>query len=240
MQPLSSPRFTLNEQHWPWQQSLAKLRLVSTRVSHAPLSCHDLAHYDFALPSSLDKAAPKRRAEFMAGRLCARRALGLVQGKESVPSIGPDRAPLWPTGAVGSISHSDSWAAALVGSQDHYLGLGIDIEPYLSGSDSQKLATALLTAAERERFNELTAAQFAFMVTLTFSLKESLFKALYPLVSRRFYFEDAEVVAWNITTGTARLRLLSHLSADWPKGSELAAHFCQHYGHLWCLVAIAA
>lgn len=240
MQPISYPRFTLTEQHWPWQQSLANLHLVSTRFSHSPLNDHDLAHYNFALPSSLDKAAPKRRAEFMAGRLCARRALWLVQGKESVPSIGQDRAPLWPEGAVGSISHSDSWAAAVVAEQAHYLGLGLDIERCLSNVESQKLIPGILTAAERSRVCRLDSEQLGIMVTLIFSLKESLFKALYPLVGLHFYFADAELIEWNMTTGTARLRLLCHLGPSWRRGTELSAYFYHSEAHIISLVALPA
>ena len=44
-------------------------------------------------------------------------------------------------------------------------------------------------------------------ISLTFSAKESLFKALYPLVLRHFYFQDAEVLDVD-DSGRLRLRLL--------------------------------
>ena len=75
-------------------------------------------------------------------------------------------------------------------------------------------------------------------MTLTFSLKESLFKALYPLVGRRFYFEDAELLAWD-AEGRARLRLLCDLSAEWHHGRELEAQYALFDGRLLSLVAVA-
>ena len=235
---MHSPNFTLIEHSWPWQQRFPNVYWVTTRFDHHPLSPQDWLHHGVALPSSLNRASPKRRAEFLAGRLCAQRALLRLQGRVSVPSIGPDRAPLWPNGAVGSITHSDNWAAALVAKQAQFFGVGIDMERYLSNEDGQKLAGALLTANERERLNGLTVEQFALMVTVIFSLKESLFKALYPLVGKHFYFEDAELIAWDTTTGTAQLRLLSDLDHQWPAGRELEAYFALKDGHVISVVMV--
>lgn len=235
---MHSSNFTLIEHSWPWQQRLPNAYWVTTHFEHHPLSPQDWLRHGIALPSSLNKAGPKRRAEFLAGRLCAQRALLRLQGHTYVPSIGQDKAPTWPKGTVGSITHSDHWAAALVAKQEQFLGVGIDIERCLSKEDGQKLAGTLLTANERERLNELTVEQLALMVTLIFSLKESLFKALYPLVGKRFYFEDAELVAWDNAAGTARLRLLSDLDRQWPADRELEACFALMDGHVISLVAV--
>jgi len=81
--------------------------------------------------------------------------------------------------------------------------------------------------------------QIALLVTLTFSLKESLFKALYPIVQQRFYFEHAEVLEWD-ENGHARLRLLTDLSSEWRNGSELDAQYCAGDGQLLSLVSIEA
>ncbi|MCY1464205.1 hypothetical protein D9M71_822010 [compost metagenome] len=75
------------------------------------------------------------------------------------------------------------------------------------------------------------------VVTLTFSLKESLFKALYPIVLQRFYFEHAEVLEWS-ADGHARLRLLTDLSPQWHHGRELEAQFCLQGEQLLSLVAV--
>ncbi|MFB8828279.1 4'-phosphopantetheinyl transferase superfamily protein [Azotobacter sp. CWF10] len=79
----------------------------------------------------------------------------------------------------------------------------------------------------------------AWLTSLTFSFKESLFKALYPLVRRRFYFEHAELLDWT-PAGTARLRLLEDLGPDWPAGSLLEGQFACEGERLLTLVAIPA
>ena len=81
--------------------------------------------------------------------------------------------------------------------------------------------------------------QRALTVTLTFSVKESLFKALYPIVQQRFYFEHAEVLEWT-DRGQVRLRLLTDLSSEWRNGSELDAQFSVKEGQLLSLVSIRA
>ncbi|WP_352542194.1 hypothetical protein [Mesorhizobium sp. M0018] len=57
-------------------------------------------------PPSLCTALPLRGAEFLAGRAMADAALqALGQLTTEIP-IGPDRAPVWPKGSVGSITHA--------------------------------------------------------------------------------------------------------------------------------------
>jgi enterobactin synthetase component D len=72
---------------------------------------------------------------------------------------------------------------------------------------------------------------------LTFSLKESLFKTLYPLTKQRFYFEHAEVLEWSVG-GLARLRLLTDLSPAWQQGIEIDGQFCIKDGHLLSLISV--
>ena len=81
--------------------------------------------------------------------------------------------------------------------------------------------------------------QIALLVTLTFSVKESLFKALYPIVHKRFYFEHAEVVEWT-EAGHIKLRLLTDLSDEWCHGKELVGQFAVNDGQLLSLVSISA
>src|SRR3569623_1114660 len=51
-------------------------------------------------------AVAKRRVEFAAGRACARRALTRLGIRDFVLKNGAARAPRWPRGVVGSISHA--------------------------------------------------------------------------------------------------------------------------------------
>jgi enterobactin synthetase component D len=220
--------------HWPLPHPLPSLRLLSTRFDPAKLH-----HDDFCL-CAIDpvKGVAKRQTEYLAGRLCAREALAQLSGTASTPGTGPDRAPQWPTGSLGSITHGSGWAGAVVGNSTEWRGLGLDVERILPVSRAQRLAREILTPAELLRMDGLTAEQCAQRVSLTFSLKESLFKALYPQVLRHFYFQDAELLSI-AADNKVRLRLLLDLHADWPAGSELDGQFTEFDGYVLSLVSIA-
>jgi enterobactin synthetase component D len=66
-----------------------------------------------------------------------------------------------------------------------------------------------------------------------------LFKALYPLVNKRFYFQEAELIHHD-SSGYARLRLLNDLSEEWTAGAELEGQFVQFDDYLLSLVSIPA
>lgn len=108
----------------------------------------------------------------------------------------------------------------------------------MASANAERLAAHILTPTELRQLLPLSLAQRARQIGLIFSLKESLFKALYPLVLRRFYFHDAELLSCD--NGNARLRLLIDLAQEWPTGSELDGQFCEFNGYLLSLVSIPA
>src|SRR5690606_4245768 len=120
---------------------------------------------------------------------------------------------------------------------EHWRGLGLDVERLLPTARADRLAAEILTPSERVGYAELPDAQRAFQVTLTFSIKESLFKALYPLVQKRFYFQEAELIQQD-AAGHARLRLLNDLSPQWQTGAELEGQFAVFDDYLLSLVSI--
>lgn len=220
--------------HWPFADAVSGARLVSTSFDPAHL------HPDDFLRCAVDqpRGVAKRQTEYLAGRLCAREALRLALGQAAVPGSGEDRAPQWPAAAVGSISHGAGWAGAVVAPRSACLGLGLDVEALMPEARAERLAGEILTLPELERLATLTPAQRAERITLTFSFKESVFKALYPLVRQRFYFEAAELIA--LGDRHARLRLLHDLGAGWTAGRELCGQWCWLDGRLLTLVAIPA
>jgi hypothetical protein len=68
--------------------------------------------WDFIAP--LRNSVPKRQAEFVAGRICAREALTGWGHDNVVVGIGAHREPIWPQGLLGSITHCADYAAAVV------------------------------------------------------------------------------------------------------------------------------
>lgn len=224
--------------HWPLPDPLPGTVLLSTRFDPALLIADDFQRSAVPPPASIQRSVAKRQAEFLAGRLCARAALHQLDNLDCVPAIGEDRAPVWPQHISGSITHSSGHAAAIVGHKAQWRGLGMDLENVLSLERAERLAGEILTAAELQRMAMLPREQHALLVTLTFSAKESLFKALYPIVQKRFYFEHAEVLEWS-ASGQLRLRLLTDLSEEWCHGKELVGQFAVDGEQLLSLVAIS-
>ena len=225
--------------HWPLPEPLPGTVFLSTRFDPALLAPGDFQHCAVPPPASIQRSVAKRQAEFLAGRLCARAALQQLDHINCIPAIGEDRAPVWPAHISGSITHSTGHAAAIVGHKAQWRGLGMDLENVLSLERAERLAGEILTAQELQRMADLPREQIALLVTLTFSVKESLFKALYPIVQKRFYFEHAEVLEWS-EAGHVRLRLLTDLSSEWCHGKALTAQFALNEGQLLSLVAISA
>lgn len=200
----------------PWQGEPIDYRCVAMRFSRES----GLAYPDIILPDRIARAAPRRRAEWLAGRRCASEALRLLTGQGACPGMAPDRSPLWPGGTLGSISHSGDMAVAIAARAGACLAMGIDIERVMSGQAANEIASEALTPRERRHLTD------SFSVTLAFSAKESLFKALHPLLRRPMSFQLSELIAWG-DQGTARLRLVEELSPDFPAGCEIAARFMQ-------------
>lgn len=185
----------------------------------------DLKAAGIVLPASLATAVLKRQVEFAAGRLCARLALRQQgYGGSETLAIGEHRAPLWPPGYIGSISHGDGQAIAVAAASGEWRALGIDIETMLSREAAQPLVAHLMNTAE-EVIGDTAGLPLERWLGLVFSAKESLFKALYPFVGRYFDFLDVEVCELDQAQGSLMLRLLSSLSPQCVKGSE----YCIRY-----------
>ncbi|WP_104910746.1 4'-phosphopantetheinyl transferase [Pseudomonas sp. LG1D9] len=227
------------DDHWPLPATLPGTVFLSTRFEPKLLEPGDFQRCAVPPPASIQRSVAKRQAEFLAGRLCARSALQQLEGLDFIPAIGEDRAPVWPSHISGSITHSTGHAAAIVGHKAQWRGLGMDLENLLPLERAERLAGEILTPDEMQRMATGPREQVAQLVTLTFSAKESLFKALYPIVQKRFYFEHAEVVEWS-DSGFLRLRLLMDLSSEWCYGKELEGQFAVDDGQLLSLVAIGA
>lgn len=141
------------------------------------------------------KAVARRRAEYAAGRACARAALAEL-GSEPGPILrDADRgAPVWPSGVVGSITHCDGYRAAAVAHAADILTLGIDAEPHGPLPDGV-LDVIVSTPAERARLTDLTdRAPDVSWDRLLFSAKETVYKAWYPFHRRMLGFKEAELL----------------------------------------------
>lgn len=175
--------------------------------------------------AAVANAVHKRRREFAAGRACARAALVALGRPVDALPVGAHRAPAWPAGVVGSLSHDERWCVALAAEAGAAAGLGIDLER--PARLQRSMAAMVCTAAERARFGLAAgegdaaagAAAAPPALARVFGLKEALFKALHPGSGSGWIgFEDAEVLALpDPGCGVARLRLLRAVG-PWPAG----------------------
>jgi len=135
-------------------------------------------------------AAQTRIEQFTAGRVCSRTALGRLGVATTTPVLrGEDRAPIWPPGFVGTISHTDTWCAAAVARAEDVRSIGIDLEPATPLKES--LWRRVCTPKERDWLHQLPAPGLTGKIL--FSAKESVYKCQYPITSKFLGFHAVEV-----------------------------------------------
>ena len=135
--------------------------------------------------------SPKRLIEFSTGRLCAIKALELLGIRETNIPIGEDRAPIWPRGIVGSISHCDRLAGAIVAKESNHISLGLDVEEI--GRVTSDLWDLVFTENEKNFLFSLSKEDQRVKSTAIFSIKEAFYKFQHPLTKTFLDFLDVEV-----------------------------------------------
>lgn len=136
------------------------------------------------------RAVPKRRREFVAGRLLAREALARLGFADTALPVGEGRAPAWPTGIIGSIAHTRGFVAVAVARRVVTLtGLGVDVEPDEPLRDA--VLERIASPDEIERLGR--SGDPLRQGRLLFCAKEALYKAQYPTTGRFLGFHDVAV-----------------------------------------------
>ncbi|HEY9378233.1 MAG TPA: 4'-phosphopantetheinyl transferase superfamily protein, partial [Jiangellaceae bacterium] len=136
-------------------------------------------------------AVESRRRDYAAVRSCARACLGRL-GYPRTPILpGVGRAPRWPAGVLGSMTHCAGYAAAAVGPRRCVSAIGIDAEPDAPLSDG--VLDIVATSAERDRLaGTKPAPDSPNWDRLLFSAKEAVYKAWFPLVGEWLDPQEAE------------------------------------------------
>jgi 4'-phosphopantetheinyl transferase EntD len=145
-----------------------------------------------ALATSVDKV---RRASG-AARIVARGLMAqLGQAQQAVPKAASG-APIWPAGLVGSLAHNSQVAVAAMARRADFSSVGIDVEP--AEPLDADLLNLVATADERKAI-----ADDPYRGRLLFTVKEAVYKSVYPLDGAFLEQHDVEV---NLAAGTATLR----------------------------------
>jgi 4'-phosphopantetheinyl transferase EntD len=175
-------------------------------------------------------AAPRRRREFLAGRVAARASLS-VWGHTPRAILAHERGdPAWPAGVVGSISHTDRWAVAVTASGDDLAALGVDLEP-----DEPLAADLVALVCRPEEIGRgpepglwgLDAAKLRFVA------KEAFYKAVFPRARRFVEFDEVTIDIQ--PGGTFEARFLGDVGASsaWRMPAKATGAFV-HVGGLVC------
>lgn len=131
---------------------------------------------------------------------------------------GQDRSPVWPENLCGSLSHNkDSVLCAIHRRSDVFSGVGVDVETLMSDDRAASLWPGIVGDEECQWLQGVDMP-FCQALTLSFSAKESLFKAIYPSVQHYFDFLDAQITVLNQAQQVFELQLQTTLTPEFPTG----------------------
>ncbi|HEY4073762.1 MAG TPA: 4'-phosphopantetheinyl transferase superfamily protein [Herbaspirillum sp.] len=195
-----------------------------------------IANSSTSLPLPLGKASPKRKTDYLAGRHYAVAALRAAGCEDATPpAMGEDRLPQWPAGWLGSITHSNGEAMAAVGNAGVTRLLGIDVETLIDPASVDGIAALVALEGELALFEDHTPSQ---ALTLLFSAKESLYKALYPDTRRFMDFSAARILA--LDAGSLILSLTEDWHPAWPAGRVLPIRYAVRRDRVYTALHLAS
>lgn len=196
------------------QRSQSSVHLVACEFDKKSFFDQCFVDYGIDFPTEIKGAVTKRKAEYLAGRIVAKRALsvlGLGYAQQQV-RIGTDRAPIWPETIRGSISHTSEFAVCCVAQTADCSLVGVDSELIFADAVTHSLAAEIHDQAELKLFTDVGfSANLA--TSIIFSSKESLYKAVYPIVRCFFGFEQARVSRLDPHNNTLILSLCNAFAA---------------------------
>jgi 4'-phosphopantetheinyl transferase EntD len=130
------------------------------------------------------RAVKARHDEFHTGRRLARVALGRLGCAPTAIPVHENRVPIWPSGFVGTISHSRALCVAHVGRARDFLGIGVDLEPEAQLTND---VVAHICRPDEDPAEAMTPA------LLRFVAKEAFYKAYFPAACAFLDFHDVHV-----------------------------------------------
>jgi 4'-phosphopantetheinyl transferase EntD len=173
------------------------------------------------------RAVEKRRREFTAGRVLARTAMGRLGIAEQPLLNGDDRAPIWPTGVVGTITHTRGWCAVAIAKATDLRALGADVEQ--DTPLEERLWDSVLNPDEIDHLQGMRPDEARALGKLIFSAKECAYKAQYLLTRTFLGFSAMSVVvdadAARATAGTWTATFRQSAGETFQAGDQLRGSF---------------
>lgn len=180
--------------------------------------------FNVSFPSTLSKAVGSRKAEYLTGRYLAKKILKDFGLSFVDIGIGRHRNPVWPSGICGSISHTSDMVMCAISNSVSTRYIGIDIELPICRSTADAISQQVL---RKDEFPIVLncGLTFELVVSLTFSAKETLFKAIHKDVGYYFGFEAARITQFSVSTRTLFMTLTEDLSPGLVKGREFTCQW---------------
>lgn len=187
-----------------------------------------------AQPAQITGSVVKRKAEYLAGRYLCRLLLQAV-GQSGQVAIGPQRQPLWPAGWLGSITHSGNRAVAALWPDRGGRVLGLDLEHWMPAATASALQSRITLPGELDGLAAHWSRES--LLTLAFSSKECLYKALFPRVGRFFDFHCAKLCAVDEVENRFTLMLTTDLAVGFARGELIAGRYSMEARQLLTWIA---
>lgn len=194
---ISSPIFLTSELFCYW--------LDLSQTTHLHID-QQLEH-----PLKIAQARVERKNEYLCGRVLAQAVLNHHFGLDQPITSMHEPLPIWPNHVLGSISHSQN--KLIVALSNNAVYLGIDIEHWVTSEFAQESAHLILTPSEFDLWKSKACEFFDFAgyVSLIFSIKESLYKAVYPTAKQYIDFLEASIVDINFENQKLTLTFLPEI-----------------------------
>lgn len=183
------------------------------------------AEYQVMPKEALRSASPARLREFAAGRAAARSALEGIGVPAQAILRGADRAPIWPMGVTGSITHTASACLAIAMPDGKCRGIGIDLE-----EDSPLPRDLWDTILLPDEQVGLTGGQ----AKVVFCAKEAAYKAQYSVNQTLFGFDGMKIDQFGEQFTATFTRSIS----PFAKGHTLRGRTVQVLGHILTLATV--
>jgi 4'-phosphopantetheinyl transferase EntD len=178
------------------QQSINAMMVPGILVSHRMIMAGDEQALLPGEAGAFANSVSKVRRASAAARIAARDLFPRLGVPPQPIPKSRSGMPIWPTGIVGSLAHDSSVAVAAIALGRDFLAVGIDVEP--DEPLDPDLIDIVATARERQ-----TIGEDGHQARLLFSIKEAVYKAVYPLDGVFLDHDDVEV---SLEAGTATVR----------------------------------
>jgi enterobactin synthetase component D len=209
-------------------QNISSVTQISANFSAVDYNGSTNDMYNVEIPEKYQDCVDSRKAEFVAGRHCAAKALRSINpSANTAVGVNSDRSPIWPEGFIGSITHTNNFVSAMVARTSVVRGIGIDSEEIISESTASEIKEIVGQEEEYALFaSKIESSQtIQEFITILFSAKESIYKCLYPQVNKFFDFHDVKITDINLETGKFYYTVVNELNSEFTESYTAEGNF---------------